>query len=98
MAPARGWIVRSLAGHDKGMLLCVLEEREGDLLLCDGARRKTAAPKRKKIRQVAVEDAGAFRHPALGRLRLGEEISDRALRQALAAFRDSRKGSELHTT
>ena len=47
---------------------------------------------------MAVEDAGAFRHPALGRLRLGEEISDRALRQALAAFRDSRKGSELHTT
>lgn len=83
-----GWLVRSQAGHDKGTLLCVAG-REGDfLLLADGKRRKLAAPKRKKPGHVQAVDEGNFPHPALQALRRGEPVTDRALRRALAAFRE----------
>ena len=55
------------------------------LLLADGKRRKTAAPKRKKAVHVAC--AGEFHHPALERIRAGEEAVDSEIRRALAAFR-----------
>ena len=48
MADACGQIVRSLAGHDKGALFCVLDTDGGYLLLCDGKRRRLERPKRKK--------------------------------------------------
>ena len=83
-----GWLVRSQAGHDKGTLLCVAG-REGEfLLLADGKRRRLAAPKRKKPGHVELVDAGVFPHPALQALRRGEPVTDRALRRALAAFRE----------
>ena len=72
MGCACAQIVRSLAGHDRGGLFCVLDTDGPYLLLCDGKRRKLENPKRKK----AVHTAPA-----------GETVSDRALRRALAAFR-----------
>lgn len=71
-----------------GTLFCVAGVREPFLLLADGKRRKLAAPKRKKLGHVQVVDRGAFRHPVLEALRRGEPVSDRALRRALAAFRE----------
>ena len=82
-----GWIVRSTAGHDKGELFCVTGMEGGYLLLVDGKRRKLSRPKRKKPGHVEVEDSGAYQQLDLQRFRMGEEISDRALRRALAAFR-----------
>ena len=86
-----GQLVRAEAGREKGALFCVAG-REGEyLLLADGKRRKLASPKRKKLRHVSLVDAGSFAHPALTALGRGEPVTDRALRRALAAFREESK-------
>ena len=85
MEYAKAQIVRSLAGHDKGELFCVLDTDGTYLLLCDGKRRRTTHPKRKKGVHVAC--AGEFQHPALEKIRAGQEVSDSEIRRALAAFR-----------
>lgn len=85
-----GWIVRSIAGHDRGTLLCVVGvDQEGKrLFLADGKRRKTQRPKYKKLGHVDAVCRGTFEHPAIQKLRDGLAVSDRELRGALAAFRD----------
>ena len=45
MGCACAQIVRSLAGHDRGGLFCVLDTDGPYLLLCDGKRRKLENPK-----------------------------------------------------
>lgn len=85
MAPEHPRIVRSLAGHDKGELFCVLDADGPYLLLCDGRRRKAESPKRKKA--VHTVDAGDFQHPVLDAIRAGNPITNREVRRALAAFR-----------
>lgn len=85
MEHANAQIVRSLAGHDKGELFCVIDTDGTYLLLCDGKRRRTAHPKRKKAVHTAC--AGEFQHPALDKIRAGQNVSDSEIRRALAAFR-----------
>lgn len=84
-----GSIVRSTAGHDRGELLCVVGQEGEHLLLCDGKRRRMAAPKRKKGKHVAP--AGEFAHPALEKLSRQEPVTDNELRRALAAFRAAKE-------
>ncbi len=69
MGCACAQIVRSLAGHDRGGLFCVLDTDGPYLLLCDGKRRKLENPKRKKA--VHTAPAGDFQHPVLDQLRTG---------------------------
>ena len=90
MSDHKGQIVRATAGRDKEGIFCVMgvEEETGRLLLADGKRRRLAAPKRKKEAHVDWPEAGDFRHPVLTRLSLGEPLSDRELRRALAAFKE----------
>lgn len=87
MCERTGAIVRSKAGHDKGLLFCVVGTQDGYLLLANGKQRKLAAPKRKKPIHV-MPAAAAFDHPAMEKLKLGEPVSDRELRRALAAFKE----------
>ena len=84
----RGDVVRSLAGHDKGALLCVVDTQGDFLLLADGKERKLNSPKRKRIKH--VQRAGSSGHPVLLRLQAGEPVGDSEVRRALAAFRDER--------
>ena len=87
-----GWIVRAAAGRDKGGIFCVVGvDRERDrLLLADGKRRKTARPKAKKLGHVRMltDQPHMYDHPVIHSLRQGEPVSDRALRRALAAFKE----------
>ena len=85
-----GWIVRANAGRDKGGIFCVVGvDQEGlRLLLADGKRRKIARPKAKKPGHVRVLTGCAYDHPVVHSLRQGEPVSDRALRRALAAFKE----------
>ena len=78
-------IVRSLAGRDKDELFCVVGTEGAYLLLCDGKRRRVERPKRKKA--VHTAPAGETRHPCLDAGQAGGQLSDRAIRRALAAFR-----------
>ena len=84
-----GWIVRATAGRDKDGLFCVVgvDQTGKRLLLCDGKRRRYARPKAKDLYHVKLL-AGEFDHPDIQKLKQGEALSDKALRRALAAFRD----------
>ncbi len=77
-------LVRSLAGHDKDQVFCVVGREEGYLLLCDGKNRRLASPKRKKAMHTQVEE---FDHPTLQKLTRQEPVTDKDIRRALAAFR-----------
>ncbi|MDO4516846.1 MAG: KOW domain-containing RNA-binding protein [Bacillota bacterium] len=82
----RGDVVRSAAGHDKGLLFLVVKE-EGDFLwLADGKSRKLEAPKKKRRKHVV--SAGFWTHPVAGRMKDGEPVLDSEIRRALAAFRN----------
>ena len=89
MIDRTGWIVRSIAGHDKNELFCVVGERmaDGRLLLANGKQRKVARPKPKKPGHVQTLDQGGFDHPVIRKLQNKETVSDKALRAALAAFK-----------
>lgn len=80
-----GLIVRSLAGRDKGRVLCVVGAEGEYLYLSDGKHRKLAAPKRKKRKHTEVLGALALRQDAGTAIPLSNE----QLRRALAAFRDA---------
>ena len=91
-----GWIVRAAAGRDKDGLFCVVgvDQAGKRLLLADGKRRKCARPKAKAPRHVEPL-TGEFDHPDIQKLKQGEALSDKALRRALAAFRDQLGGMTL---
>lgn len=80
----RGSVVSSLAGHDRGSALAVVETLpDGMLLLADGKRRKLATPKRKKAKHVKATHA----------VLMLDALSDRALYKALRALRETRGAS-----
>ena len=79
MSNGTGRIVQALAGRDRGT-------QDGQLLLADGKRRKAARPKAKKLRHVCLLPQ-EFDHPVIQKLQQGTPVSDRELRQALAAFK-----------
>ncbi len=85
-----GQIVRATAGRDKGGIFCVVGVDRGMLLLADGKGRKVSRPKAKKLGHVIrlTDSQSLYDHPAIHRLRQGEPVSDRALRRALAAFKE----------
>ena len=105
-----GWIVRAAAGRDRDGLFCVVgvDQAQKRLLLADGKRRKYARPKAKDVSHVKLlarprgggprygsPPAGEFDHPDIQKLKQGEALSDKALRRALAAFRDQLGGMTL---
>ena len=47
-------VVKSVAGHDKGKLYCVLSLENGFALLVNGKTRKMSNPKRKSIKHLEV--------------------------------------------
>ncbi len=75
----RGQVVRSIAGHDKGGFLTVLEVSSPFALVCDGKGRPLERPKRKKLFHLAP--TGTV---------LPEEAlkTNRQIRTALRPFRD----------
>ena len=87
-----GWIVRADAGRDKDGIFCVVgvDRERHMLLLADGKRRKASKPKRKKLGHVwcLTDSQHSFDHPVVHSLQQGEPVSDRALRRALAAFKE----------
>ena len=82
----RAQIVRSLAGHDKGSLLCVMDTEDDFLFVADGKTRKVESPKRKRAKHVEV--VRTPNHPTIEKVRAGHPVGNQELRRALAALRD----------
>ena len=53
MEVQKGQVVRSLAGHDKGGFLAVVQVAPPFAFVCDGKRRPLERPKRKKLFHLA---------------------------------------------
>ena len=53
---AKGQVVLSLRGHDKGELFAVKDIANGKVLICDGKGRKLEKPKAKNVKHVALTD------------------------------------------
>jgi ribosomal protein L14E/L6E/L27E len=85
-----GQIVQAAAGRDQNGIFCVVgvDQERTMLLLADGKRRKVARPKAKKLGHVVCLTDSVYDHPVIHRLQQGEPVSDRALRRALAAFKE----------
>jgi ribosomal protein L14E/L6E/L27E len=87
-----GWIVRADAGRDKDGVFCVVgvDQERYMVLLADGKRRKVSRPKAKKMGHFTelTDSRHMYDHPVVHRLQQGEPVSDRALRRALAAFKE----------
>ena len=87
-----GWIVQANAGRDKDGVFCVVgvDQERYMVLLADGKRRKVSRPKAKKMGHFTelTDSRHMYDHPVVHRLQQGEPVSDRALRRALAAFKE----------
>ena len=73
----RGTVVKSKAGHDKGLFLAVLDVDGRFALTADGKTRTIVSPKRKNLIHLA---------PTATVLSEGEMESDSSLRKALRRF------------
>lgn len=83
-----GTLVLATAGRDQEGLFFVVGQSGDDLLLANGKRRKIHHPKRKSVKHLCPVELAGFDHPVIGKLKQGTPVSDRELRQALAAFKE----------
>ena len=86
MSFQRAQIVWSRKGHDSGRLFCVMDAEEGWVLLADGKERRVERPKRKNAKH--VRSAGTFAHPTIEKVKTGQPVGNRELRELLAVIRD----------
>ncbi len=56
--PAKGFLVASTAGHDKGRVYLVLKVEGSFLFLADGRYRKADKPKKKRVKHVKSLQTG----------------------------------------
>lgn len=82
-------LVKALAGKEKGRYYAVLSViDENYVLLCDGRRRKTVSPKKKKIKH--VENMSYSLNSIKDKLDSGNKISNsnirKSIREALIAL------------
>ncbi len=75
-----GQIVCSRAGRDRGKWMVVVKEEGGFLYVCDGKERPLGRPKRKNVKHLALTGST---------LEKNSYRTDKALRRALAVYRES---------
>ena len=73
----KGWVIRSVAGRDKGKLMLVVDVIENGVLVSDGKERPLERPKLKKPRHIEATDY---------RIDTKEAVSNRRLRKILRCF------------
>lgn len=78
MLPECGSIVRALKGHDSGEYYVVVETGEKYAYVANGKTKKLAAPKRKNLKHLCVEDGK--------RINISE-MTDKVLRKELNIFK-----------
>ena len=91
MSMTKGSIVLANAGRDQDGVFFVVGEADGFVLLADGKRRKLEHPKRKNPVHVCPVLSEGFDHVVIRKLQEGTPVTNRELRQALAAFKEGMK-------
>jgi len=90
---AKGYIVKSVAGRDRGSYFFVLAVEGDFLLLADGKRRRAEAPKRKRVKHTVL--AAECQSPVTEKIRSNEKITNSELRKAIAAFCGGNQDQEV---
>jgi ribosomal protein L14E/L6E/L27E len=88
MDMTKGSIVLANAGRDQDGVFFVVGEADGFVLLADGKRRKLEHPKRKNPVHICPVLSEGFDHVVIRKLQEGTPVTNRELRQALAAFKE----------
>ena len=88
MSMTKGSIVLANAGRDQNGVFFVVGEADGFVLLADGKRRKLEHPKRKNPVHICPVLSEGFDHDVIRKLQEGIPVTNRELRQALAAFKE----------
>ena len=88
MDMTNGSIVLANAGRDQDGVFFVVGEADGFVLLADGKRRKLEHPKRKNPVHLCPVLSEGFDHVVIRKLQEGTPVTNRELRQALAAFKE----------
>jgi ribosomal protein L14E/L6E/L27E len=88
MDMTKGSIVLANAGRDQDGVFFVVGEADGFVLLADGKRRKLEHPKRKNPVHICPILSEGFDHVVIRKLQEGTPVTNRELRQALAAFKE----------
>ena len=88
MDMTKGSIVLANAGRDQDGVFFVVGEADGFVLLADGKRRKLEHPKRKNPVHICPVLSEGFDHVVIRKLQDGTPVTNRELRQALAAFKE----------
>ena len=88
MNDVKGSIVLANAGRDQDGVFFVVGEADGFVLLADGKRRKLEHPKRKNPVHICPVLSEGFDHVVIRKLQEGTPVTNRELRQALAAFKE----------
>ncbi len=79
-----GDIVYSIAGKDSGCYFIVMAVEENFALICDGRKRKTDRPKRKKVKHLKT----GFGHSDLivQKIKNGEKVTNAQLKAELKPY------------
>ncbi|MEG0765051.1 MAG: KOW domain-containing RNA-binding protein [Pseudoflavonifractor sp.] len=93
MEAPKGCLVRSLAGHDRGRLYCVVGAEGEFLFLSDGKHHRLASPKRKRRSHAQPVETAHQSAPH----KLQDCQTDGALRRALAVLRDATADSSARS-
>ncbi|OQB15634.1 MAG: hypothetical protein BWY15_00347 [Firmicutes bacterium ADurb.Bin193] len=84
-----GDVVYSKAGRDKGLFFVVMSAADGYAMLCDGRKRKTDRPKRKKLKHLCL-GAGHSEYIE-NKLKNGEKVTNAEFRRELVEYKTERE-------
>ncbi|MDD4002829.1 MAG: RNA-binding protein [Clostridia bacterium] len=79
-----GSVVISKCGRDKGRYFIVLKSEGGYVYLTDGAMRKLASPKKKKIKHITITSDKL--ENIADKLKLGKKVFDGEIKSALRVY------------
>ncbi len=84
MIISSGDIVYSIAGKDRGRYFAVMAVEENFALICDGRKRKTDRPKRKKVKHLKT----GFGHSDLidQKIKDGKTVTNAELKSELRPY------------
>jgi ribosomal protein L14E/L6E/L27E len=79
-----GTVVISKCGRDKGRYFIVLKSEGGFVYLTDGAMRKLASPKKKKIKHITITSDKL--ENIADKLKSGKKVFDGEIKSALRVY------------
>lgn len=82
----------SKAGHDKGFIYIIVDQKDDKVLVADGKIKKSESPKVKNIKHLAVLD---YRDNIINEKIKNKNLSDVEIKYAIKIFKNSHNNEKL---